>query len=612
VELALDKTPDDYSDRAGYLDNLGTRFRLRFARTGEQEDLEKSTRILLQSSYHSNGIPLKRISAGLSAAKNLMQLSKWDESATTLQDALNLLPKVALRTSSRRDLQHNLRNLSGAASLAASVFLKAERSPFEVLQILEQGRGVIAGLVIDSRSDVSLLKTEYQDLYSQYIQLREIVAMPLSSDLSQEDTSVQATTLRDTYASQSLRRNRAAEDLEKVLQKIREQPGFERFQLAPTEKEILDLASSGPLVSFNISSISAEAFIITRGGVDVLQLPHLKEMDLNSTVSVLASRGNSNGRDATIVSDIDDSGGIESVPETHLDISSKLFLVWENAVKPVLGELGLLGQKSPRETLPRIWWVGGGLMAILPLHAVGEHSPGSTENTLSHVISSFAPTLKSLQFARSRPWRSLKERNPQILVVSMPETPGLPGHLNVAEEVTAIKATVGRQGSVTALEQPSKSEVLEQFRSSTIAHFACHGRADALEPAKSALLLGKTSIEELTIGDLDMVHNSHAQIAYLSACSTAEIKGYYLLDESIHLASTFLLTGFPHVIGTLWGANDSAAVVVASEFYKEIFKESEEGNMSVAFALHKAVSHLKTTDNSVDILKWAPFIHIGP
>jgi hypothetical protein len=447
-------------------------------------------------------------------------------------------------------------------------------------------------------------------MYSLYTQLRETVAMPLSTDLSHEDAPAHTTNSGDNYASQSLRRNKAAENLKKVLQKIRQLEGFHRFQLAPTEKEILGLASFGPLVSFNISSISAEAFIITKEGVRVLQLPDLKEMDLESVVLFFANWGNSSRRDAKIVSNMGDASDVGSATGTHPgDITSKLLLIWKNAVKHVLCELGLLVQKTP---LPRIWWVGGGLMAILPLHAVGEHSPGSTENTLSHVVSSFAPTLKSLQFARSKPWRSLKEQNLKILVVSMPKTPGQPGHLNVAEEVEAIKITVGQQGSVTALEQPSKSEVLEQFGSYTIAHFACHGRADPLEPAKSALILGKTSIEELTIGDLDTVQNSRAQIAYLSACSTAEIKGYYLLDESIHLASTFLLAGFPHVIGTLWGANDSAAVAVAREFYKRIFEDSEEENALVAYALHKAVLNLKATSNSAEILKWAPFIHMGP
>lgn len=84
----------------------------------------------------------------------------------------------------------------------------------------------------------------------------------------------------------------------------------------------------------------------------------------------------------------------------------------------------------------------------------------------------------------------------------MPKTPGLPGHLGVAEEVREITSNFETQGSVVSLEQPSKVEVLEQFQSSTIAHFAYHGHVDDLEPAKSALLLGKTSLEESTLGNL--------------------------------------------------------------------------------------------------------------
>jgi CHAT domain-containing protein len=162
------------------------------------------------------------------------------------------------------------------------------------------------------------------------------------------------------------------------------------------------------------------------------------------------------------------------------------------------------------------------------------------------------------------------------------------------------------------LELPRKGGSLKLLGSSTIAHFACHGRVDYLKPAKSALLLGKTSLEELTIEDLDAINHPQAQIAYLSACSTAEVRSYDLVDESIHLASTFLLTGFPHVIGTLWGAQDSSAVEVAKEFYKRLFQYSEDDSASVAYALHEAVlCHRNAGGNFTDILKWAPFIHIG-
>jgi tetratricopeptide (TPR) repeat protein len=612
-QLALDSVPEDHPDREYYLNNLGTRFGDRFTRKGERKDIDESTRYFRQSLHHPSGTPLARVTAGISAAKNLVQLSDWRESAVSFQEALNLFPKVTPRTSSRQDLQHTLQQLSGSASLAASVFLKAGRSPLEALQILEQGRGVIAGLVVDSRSDVSSLREMHPDLYLQYTRLREIVATPLLPELSPDDISSQAMTLRDSYALRSSQRYKSAADLDEVLENIRQQPGFNGFQLPPTGTEIVNLAASGPLVSFNISEISAEAFIITTFGVQVLQLPSLKKIDLKSAISFLSDRGNSNRRDVKIVSETGETGTTENERRTSVQtVSSQMFSLWKNAVKPVLNRLGLLEQTNPSARLPRIWWIGGGLIANLPLHAAGKHLPGSTENTLSHVVSNFAPSLKSLQFTRSKTWRSLKDQDHKILVVSMPKTPGFPGYISVAEEVREIKSKVGTQGSVITLEQPSKFEVLEQFQSCTIAHFACHGRVDDLEPAKSALLLGKTSLEELTIRDLDAINHPHAQIAYLSACSTAEVRSYDLVDESIHLASTFILAGFPHVIGTLWGAQDSAAVEVAREFYKKLFQYSEDENASVAYALHEAVLCYRNADENVtDILKWAPFIHIG-
>lgn len=134
-----------------------------------------------------------------------------------------------------------------------------------------------------------------------------------------------------------------------------------------------------------------------------------------------------------------------------------------------------------------------------------------------------------------------------------------------------------------------------------------------MKPAKSALFLGKTEFEELTIEDLDAINHPQAQIAYLSACSTAEVRSYDLVDESIHLASTFLLTGFPHVIGTSWGAQDRSAVEVAKEFYKKLFQySSDDGSASVAYALHEAVlCHRNVGGNLTDILKWAPLIYLG-
>ena len=328
-------------------------------------------------------------------------------------------------------------------------------------------------------------------------------------------------------------------------------------------------------------------------------------MKVKIALNFLAARGNFARRDAGIIESNED----EQI--SSLDPLSVLRSLWDNTVKPVLQEMGLLKLKNDQDKLPRIWWVGGGMMSLLPFHAAGVHDEGSTENTLSHVISSYAPTLKALQFIRNRPTFSLCAQKSTIMIVSMPETSGHT-QLEVNEEVAAIQRHKGPLVSVIHLKNPTKADVLDRLKSCTIAHFACHGVADEIEPAKSALIVGRETKELLTINDLDSILHESAQIAYLSACSTAEMKARNLVNESIHLASTFQLSGFQHVIGTLWGADDNAAVEVASKFYEGLLREGGSGSKTVAHALHDAIIDFRNKDgNRAQISKWAPFIHLG-
>jgi hypothetical protein len=175
---------------------------------------------------------------------------------------------------------------------------------------------------------------------------------------------------------------------------IRECPGFERFLLSPTEKEIRDIARNGPIVCFNISEISSEAFLVLMTGIQIVPLPNLKLGDIRGQLKLFASRGNSPRRDATLYESDEDG------PSFGPDILTELRSIWDNAVKPVLEQARML--KQTKDTLPRICWIGG-IMALLPLHAAGDHTRGSSENTISHAVSSFAPTLKTLQFSKNKP-----------------------------------------------------------------------------------------------------------------------------------------------------------------------------------------------------------------
>lgn len=600
-QWAVDGTREDNPQKARNLLVLGYTLDARSELEDSIRDLKSSTEAYQKALSHSVAVPWIRVLAGRCAVDNLLGEKRWNAAADVLSDVLQVLPDITLPTNSRYDMQHLLGKLSNLASLSASVYLKAGKSPLKALQALEQARGIIASFLIDARSEISVLKEDHPELWSQYTHCQQQIGK-----INLEIGSAFPGNSKQDYATKLIQRQRHYKSLEELRDRIRQCAGFERFLLPLTEDQIRELARPGPVICFNVSEVSSEAFLITTTDIQYLPLPDLKIENIQKQVSLFASRGNPARRDGTLCV-VDEA---EVLPVA--DLSTELQYVWVSAVKPVLQQTGLLALARAPNVLPRIWWVGGGIMSLLPLHAAGNHTPGSSENTLSHAISSFAPTLKSLQFIRTRPPIPIQERKPELLIVSMPTTPGGYKSLDVAGEVTSIAKYSDSLISINHLAQPNKEAVLNALKSCTIAHFACHGSINGIEPAKSALIVGRDTAERLTIADLDTVSHENAQIVYLSACSTAETQALELQHESIHLASAFQLSGFQHVIGTLWGADDGAAVQIASNFYRILLRDSYSSELSVAQALHDAVLCFRNTDNNYKAISlWAPFIHLG-
>ena len=603
---AIEATPDDHPDRARRWQELGAGLKDLYQRTGREADLHESADAFKASCFDPFGKPIIRIVSGKQAAQILGAEQMWEDSSHVLDEVLQLLPQVTRPTNSRDKWLKSLATFSGLASLAASVHLKAGKSPLEALQALESGRGIIASLMMDVRWDLSRLQVMDSDLWRVYKTMGDQLAAFNNADAPL------------TSVEQKEHRQFTLEQLSELQNKIRQFPGFERFLLPPTEEEILGLAQDGPLVCFNVSNISSEVFLVTTTEVQVLHLPNLKENDIQRGLRMFASRGKRPRRDASLC-DSDD----EEEPSTS-DLTTELASIWKHAVRPVFEQLGILGPKDPPQRLPRIWWVGGGPMALVPLHAAGEHTLGSSENTLSHVTSSYTPTLKALQYSRSRSkphFTYLNSRSElEMVIISMPTTPEGYKTLQLTEEVAAARKQSEDWTNITSLDRPSRESALNALKHCEIAHLACHATADQLRPTQSALLLGRNVLERLTVEDImkmDFDTHGHAPVAYLSACSTAEIKVQNLADESIHLASAFQLAGFMHVVGTLWAADDDAAVEIAGKFYEglEFYDRQlfdQRGSGSVAYALHYAVQHYRSIPgNNLAVAKWAPFIHLG-
>jgi CHAT domain-containing protein len=138
-------------------------------------------------------------------------------------------------------------------------------------------------------------------------------------------------------------------------------------------------------------------------------------------------------------------------------------------------------------------------------------------------------------------------------------------------------------------------------------HLACHGIQQQKDATQSAFALydGRLTLEKISRKSL-----KSARFAFLSACQTA-MGVDDLPDEAIHLGAGMLAAGYQSVIATMWSISDSYAPMVADDVYKELLKDVETGGGQVAYALHRAITRLRTLVGEREFIYWVPFIHLG-
>jgi CHAT domain-containing protein len=240
---------------------------------------------------------------------------------------------------------------------------------------------------------------------------------------------------------------------------------------------------------------------------------------------------------------------------------------------------------------------------------------------MDRVVSSYTPTVRALRYARQH-GRAAAAAD-RLLVVAMPTTPGLAEGGRLAHVVEETEKVAQRFHDPVVLMEPdpaftgcssgvpTRAAVLAQLRVCGIAHFACHGASNPVDPSKSLLVLHDHEQDPLTVAGLAASSLDQAQLAYLSACRTAAVDTGELIDEAIHLTSAFQLTGFPHVVGTLWEIDDRISVDVADGFYARLTDEGGRIDIErAAGALHGAVRAVRDRIPAVPSL-WAAYLHAG-
>lgn len=583
-------TAKNHSDLAGRFNSLGNRLESLYRRTGDMAHLVEANRVFGRSWTSYSSAPFTRIYAASRCLKLLFHLKQYDEAAEIAVSVTDLLPIVNARSLDRNDRQHVVSRFAGIAVDACGVLLQA-RDPETALQYLEKGRAVVLGQMIDSWSDLSFLMKTYPELATKFKVLCDTVNARSGHLSAESDQRLVAQ-----------RRRAAAAELELCIQSIQGVPGQELFMAAQSIQAMQACALGGYIVIVNMSPLRSDVIIVSPTSIRTIRLPSLSVTDVETWIGK-QWHGPRSERGAK-----------------NKEYSKFLKWLWEWCVKRVLDSIGSTKSVS-NENLPRIWWIGTGFASSMPFHAAGDHSPDSTENTFNYVISSYAPSIKALSYSKSR---SSVDMSLQLkaLIATMPVTPGIKPGLDrlpgVLDEKKSVMEILRRHTTVEEIEQPSTDAVIHSLKGCNIAHFACHGRTNNIDPSRSGLILqrkdesGSVVQDVLTVHDLSEINLQHAQLAYLSACSTAENKAVHLADEVIHVVSGFEVAGFAHVIGCLWPSGDRECVEVARGFYGSLVEQGVLRLQSgvIAAALHTSVMEVRAKAWKQP-LNWAQFVHYG-
>jgi len=391
-------------------------------------------------------------------------------------------------------------------------------------------------------------------------------------------------------------------EMQELLRKIRSRPGFERFLLGPSEQQLCDAASTGYIVVVNMTKLRSDAIIITSNGLRSIELASLH---YEAAVEWLKK----------------DPTQYERAAFRNKIIEFRRFLawLWRSCVKDILVEISKDNKDS--QHLPRVWWMGLGPCAYFPFHAAGIHDGISKEYTLSSVVSSYIPTLRSFINAKSQAdVREISTEKPSVLIVEMRTTPGLNDLPGIVYEEACIRRFEGSKLNFDSLSQCTSEKVLKSLEDYEIIHFACHGISDSRESGLDSSLVfqiedtetGEVKQDKLYVQQIYNKQSKRARLAYLSACSTAHLADARMVDEGVHLVSSFMIAGFTHVVGTLWVTLDHFCVKMADHFYEQYFTLMELGGASddVALAVHRAVVEIRNA-HPRQPLGWAPYVYYG-
>lgn len=586
-------TQPDQPDSVLDLYNLGSAFETRYAATGDRADAEQAAAAYRSAAFFATAPPSVRAEAAMEWGRQAAKIADWSAAAAGFGHAIGLLPLVSPRHFKRSDQEHLLTLFSGLASDAAACALACdETDAIRAVTLLEQGRGVLLGHLLDASADIANVQAADPELAHEFEMVRDEFDSLDSGPHAPPSASPRDTTADPrTRHELTARRGRLARRMDELIEQIRNLPGLRDFLAAPSEDAILAAGVSGPVVYVNISQYRCDALVIAGGGVRVVPLTAVTAAD----VTALSKRYLALFERLRRLDQLT-AGQLRRASAGVREVCAWL---WDRIARPVLDEIGL----PPRDRdWPRLWWCPTGALALLPLHAAQRYDPstGADTGVADRVTSSHTATVRILTASRARAPAATSAG----LVVAMAETPDLPPLPNVDQEIEAILAAASPPPLVLRDSAASLDAVRAALPSHPWFHFAGHSVQELADPGQGRLCLRDGNLTAMSITGLRL---SSAELAYLSSCEGA-IAGASVPDEPIHLTVALQVAGYRNVVAAAWSVGDTDAATMAAGVYRCLARSGGTADGAVARALHEVVMGMRATRPPA---VWAAYQHAG-
>ncbi|WP_146778958.1 CHAT domain-containing protein [Actinomadura craniellae] len=562
---------DDPGSRHLAAGNLGAALRERYLLTGDEDSYREGMAALRSVVDASAARVLERLASALIAAQLAADAGRWPAATEVLARGVALVARLTWRGLNRPSQEKALVMWADATKEAAAAAVRAG-DPGRAVELLEQGRASLSHQALDTRGDTSRLRDEHPDL---------------ARRLDGIDAAIERT-------GDHARRHALAAEWDALVAEIRSRPGLARFLRPPGHAELRP-APGQTVVMVNPADFGSCALVATDAGVRTVALPALTTGGVREHVETFHAAIDRRVRAA-------DDRERRAAADT---MTAVLDWLWHTTAEPILADLGHTRAPAPGAPWPRVHWCPTWLLGFLPLHAAASRDTGAA--VLDRVASSYTISLRMLRAVTRRADPASPARS--LLVVSLPDTPGLPP-LPGARRESAHLAGLPVPATTLTGDRATRDAVRGALAGHPWAHFSCHAAQDPLNPSRGRIFLHDHKAAPFTVLDISRLRLEDARLAFLSACETAR-GGLRLPDEALHLGGALQLAGFQHVIATMWPVEDEVAAWMTARMYDRMHTAGALDPARAALALHEAARALRHR-HPADPILWASHLHFGP